>query len=431
MSCILQLNKCSEELLDTICDNLELKLETERGGEEVFECYRERGNQLFVPLSYSKTVCSNIWYKKKVVYIKLPTDLRFTAKLRDYQVPVKKEALNILKADKTVLLSMYCGWGKTLMGIYLAWRCRLKTLIVIHRVILMEQWRQSILTFLPNATIQILGNRDCILQDCDFYIINPINLYKYNPDTLSQVGTVIVDECHLITSKIFSQSLWNVQPKYSIGLSATPYRLDGLNAAIELFFGKQIVRTLNHPHIVHPLYTRLTPIVEYNKMGKIDWNSIINQQAECPERNQLIVNIVTTFSTEDTYFLILCKRVNQVKELVKICTSHNISVTSLCGSNNTYDKKAKVLIGTVSKLSVGFDDKRLNVLILACDIKNYFIQVLARIMRQPDTVPIIFDIIDNNSILKNHYNARKKIYFNHGGIIECLPYFNNTFLYNK
>ena len=99
-------------------------------------------------------------------------------------------------------------------------------------------------------------------------------------------------------------------------------------------------------------------------------------------------------------------------------------VTSLIGSEQTYDQKSRVLVGTNSKAGVGFDHPRLDSLILGADIEQYFIQYLGRIFRRKDVEPLIFDIVDNNPILIKHFRTRKNVYMEHGGLVKD---FNNEF----
>ena len=94
------------------------------------------------------------------------------------------------------------------------------------------------------------------------------------------------------------------------------------------------------------------------------------------------------------------------------------SVTSLLGDQQEYDEGARILIGTNSKIGTGFDHARLDTLLLAADVEEYFIQYLGRIFRRPDVEPIIFDLVDKNSILKKHFSTRKSIYIESGGKIK-------------
>ena len=92
-------------------------------------------------------------------------------------------------------------------------------------------------------------------------------------------------------------------------------------------------------------------------------------------------------------------------------------VTTLYGNHHVFDKEARVLIATISKAGVGFSHDVLDTMILASDVEEYYIQYIGRITRRPETRPMIFDIIDKNSILKQHFRTRRKVYEEIGGEI--------------
>ena len=72
------------------------------------------------------------------------------------------------------------------------------------------------------------------------------------------------------------------------------------------------------------------------------------------------------------------------------------------------------------KAGTGFNHPRLNSLILATDALNYYVQFLGRVFRTLDVIPSIFDVVDTNPILKKHFDERRKVYEEHGGIIKSL-----------
>ena len=78
--------------------------------------------------------------------------------------------------------------------------------------------------------------------------------------------------------------------------------------------------------------------------------------------------------------MILRKRVNQVEYLVKRLEEEGESVTSLVGVKKYFDYTSRVLVATVQKAGVGFDHKKLDSLILASDVEEYFIQYLGRVL---------------------------------------------------
>lgn len=343
----------------------------------------------------------------------------FEADLREEQKEVATEAIKHLNTTGSTIIAAYCGFGKTALAIYLATVIRLKVLVVCNRIVIINQWRDSIKKFSPSSKIEILSPKKDPSEDADFYIINAINIPKFSSTFYKNIGFLIVDEAHQILADKLSQGMKHLTPRYSIGLSATPYRNDGLDILFSMYFGKnKIERKLFRNHTVYIVPTKFAPEAKQNRMGKLDWNSIIEPQATNVERNELIISILKKFS--DRTFLVICKRLSQADYLIERLKEEKESVTDLIRKNQTYDKNCRILVGISGKVSTGFDDQRLDALLLAADIKDYFTQYLGRVFRKKEVEPIIFDFDDNFGVLKSHLRTRKIIYKEHGGTIKKL-----------
>ena len=346
-------------------------------------------------------------------------DIDYNGTLRDYQQEIKKEAIGELKKKCTLLLSLHVGWGKSRFALYLASKLRFKTLILLNRLVLATQWKELIEEVCPTAGVQFIKTKDALDPECTFYIINAINVAKKESGFFSSIGTVIVDEVHLICAKSLFKSLFYLTPRYLIGLSATPYRPDGLGKLMDIYFGEyRITKKLYRKHTVHSIQTGLTIPFEYNWEGRIDWNSILVNQAEHPERNQLIVDVVCYF--KERYFLILCKRLVQVELLSAMLKERHQSTTLLIGGCNDFDKDARIVLATPSKGGVGLSHDKLDTLFIASDVEQYYIQYLGRVFRTPEVQPVIFDLVDKNSVLKKHFATRRKVYHDAGGTIKVV-----------
>lgn len=340
-------------------------------------------------------------------------DCSFQGILRPEQKEVRKEAIKQLSSSGSILLSMYCGFGKSSTSMKLACDIGLRTLIIVNKLILIKQWEEGIKTFCPNASVQKLTTRSK-KDNSDFYIINAQNVEKMGKSFFSDVGTVIVDEAHLIMAETLSRCLQWVHPRYLIGLTATPYRPDGLNALLELYFGKyKIIRTLWREHLAYKVSTGFKPTIELAQNGRVNWGIVLDSQANNTDRNELIIKILKYHSNRN--FLVLTKRVSQGEYLLKRLEEEGESVTSLLGSNQEYNLSSRILIGTSSKIGVGFDHAKLDALLLAGDVEQYFVQYLGRVFRTKEVKPIIFDLVDDYTILNKHFNTRRKIYQDHGG----------------
>lgn len=333
-------------------------------------------------------------------------------------VPVKEKDYYgfTIDGNHRFLLGDFTVTHNTICAVHMAAGIGFRTLIIVNKIVLMKQWEESILKFCPKAVVHRVTAKSP-KKPGDFYIMNAQNVEKKGKDFFSDVGLVIVDEAHMIMAETLSRSLQHVYPRYLIGLTATPYRPDGLNILLQLYFGRhKIIRKLHRKHIVYKVDTGFIPKVERTLQGRVNWGSILDQQANCEARNELIINIIE--SHPDRNFLVLVKRISQGKYLIADLEKRGVSVTNLIGSNQEFESSARVLIGTCQKVGTGFDHPKLNTLILAADIQEYFIQYLGRIFRVKDSEPIVFDLVDSNGILRKHFATRQRVYREHGGVIK-------------
>ena len=415
MSIITNLNILSNEARENISKDLEITIENKFG----------MGPPKYI---YPYTMCNEtikLPFAYAIQKLKLPrlersnfpgTKIEFTGGvLREEQKIVRREALTRLSSKGSVIISGFPGFGKTATAIELAAGIGFKTLVIVNKIVLIKQWKESIEKFCPGARTQCITVKSK-KEDSDFYIINAQNVEKMGREFFKDIGLCLVDEVHMIVAESLSKCLQHIFPRYMIGLSATPYRPDGLDILLELYFGDyKIIRKLYCKHTVYRVETGFTPPVEKTAQGRLNWGAILDAQATNQIRNDLIVKIIRDHSTRN--FLVLVKRVSQGEYLSKTLQELGESVTDLIGSNQVFDTTARILIGTCQKVGVGFDHAKMDTLLLATDIEEYFIQYLGRVFRTKEVEPIIFDLVDKNGVLIKHFNTRKSIYKEHGGTV--------------
>lgn len=340
----------------------------------------------------------------------------FVGTLRNIQKEIKKECLPYLNETGSIVIAAYPGAGKTGFGVYMTVKCGLRCAVIAHRIPLLNQWKESFERFAPSLKVQILDSMSELNDECDVVIINAQNVPKFGR-IFSDFGLVLVDEIHLIATESLIKSMLYFKPKYLIGLSATPYRSDGMDVLIDVYFGKnKIVKKLSRPHIYYKINTGLIPEYDVDDKGDKIWGSVLNWQADSEERNDMILRVIKHFS--DRYFLILCKRKTQAKYLERELKKRGERVDMIIESKNEFDKGARVLIATLQKCGVGFSHDILDALIVAGDMEEYFEQYLGRVMRREDVKPLIFDFVDELPALKRHFTTRKKVSEESGGIIK-------------
>ena len=166
-------------------------------------------------------------------------NLVFHGQLRDNQTTPVNTYLQSVQTPQggCGLLDLPCGFGKTSLSLYILSKLRKKTLVLVHKEFLFNQWIERIQQFLPDARIgKIQGpvidieNKDIVLG-----MIQSISMKEYDPEVFSSFGLTIIDEVHHISSEVFSNTLFKLVTKYMLGLSATPKRKDGLSKVFEWY----------------------------------------------------------------------------------------------------------------------------------------------------------------------------------------------------
>jgi superfamily II DNA or RNA helicase len=404
------------------------------GPSEEIQAYGETNDNIYLPFFYAKKIVK----KEKIIFPAFSkTSFEFLSNEYPFrtdggrdQEQVFNDALGLLKKYNSVLLSLFCGFGKTMLGIRIAQKIGLKVAVLTHRSKLTEQWVESIQKFTKNAKIQIVKGSDPLDPKADFYIFNIAmvsKIWDYKTKSWKQrklncykdIGFVIVDEGHIIGAEKIAESLLYFCPKMVCCLTATPIRKDGMDKILELYFGDykitRIIRIAQNPFTVYRIPTKIKPEFTLNKKGRKNWGSLINYLTHSEERNKIIINIVEKFPNK--IFLILTKLKSHCTILAQMLNKLQIKNTIMIGKDKKYDKTARVLISTFSKLGVGFDDSRLNAAIMAMSI-NQVEQYAGRLRDEPGKERIIFDLVDDDSNCLEHWRERRKWYISRLGNIK-------------
>jgi superfamily II DNA or RNA helicase len=404
---------------------------------DVYEVLED--DKVTIPFSYYFQNIGPGFPNADKVFPRMSPEAKFKVPLFDRQKDIRDETLSILNQSRSIVLSLFTGFGKTCFALYLACKIGLKTVIYAHRLIIVDQWGRAIakttwdgdeavekwreiaLDACPGAKIQVVGAKTEIDPEADFYIINVTNVPKRGRTDFAHCGVLIVDEAHVICAEKFSAALRWAFPRYVLFLTATPVRSDGKDRVIELYAGPNIIyRPLRALFNVYLLPTGFKPDPKAIKTegGDLNWNAVLDQQARSRRRNELIVDVVRYFAHRN--ILIACKRKSHADLLVAALTACGEDVDSYMGSDEIVNYDCRILVVTYSKGGVGFDHPKLDMLIPAGDAEENWIQYLGRVFRREWHFPVIVDPVDKFFSLKKHADSRIEIYKESGGEVKNL-----------
>jgi superfamily II DNA or RNA helicase len=412
-----------------------------------FPVYCESTRKLYLPRYYG---LSNFGQPKlNKLDFGEEINLNFPLSLKEKQIPIVEKYLEVAKNSGGGIISVPCGYGKTVIGLYLASVLKVKTLVVVHKEFLVNQWKERIKQFLPEARIGRLQSNKIFIENYDIVIgmLQSISMIEYNPEIFSSFGFVIYDECHHLGAETFSRALTKTGFKYTLGLSATPQRADGLTKVFQWHLGDicyQIKKRDDNDVNVKIIqyeddndeYSKL--ILNYNK--KPNAPRMINNICNYTPRTNIIIREIINLAKEGRKILVLSDRREHLKN-IKTMLDEKCEYTSgyyLGGMKEeelNITETKDIILGTFLMASEGFDCKYPLDSIVLTSPKSNIEQAVGRILRQEvkdrKFVPIVIDISDCFSLFKSQTNKRIKFYEKNKYSINLYDKENNKLEYES
>lgn len=344
------------------------------------------------------------------------SNILFNGRLRDFQTEAHK---SFMASESGGVLSVYCGGGKTTIALAIAASLKLRVLIIVHKEFLANQWRERIHQFCPGATVGLVQGDKCELEH-DFVIgmIQTMCQRTHPIGTFDSIGLLIVDEAHHIGAPAFSQFMFKLCPKYTLGLTATPERKDGLTRLLYWFLGPEFFKLeredqehvkVNKIDFTCDEFRKGVPV---NKIGQISIVEMINILVDIPSRNNVLIDIIN--QCKKRKILLLTDRRSHCFELKEAIDGSALYIGGMSEKDLELSSQSNVIIATFSQAHEGLDIPSLDTVILATphsDVK----QAVGRILRGGNkNPPLIYDIVDNWSVLHGMWKKRLAMYTKSG-----------------
>ncbi|MCF8110888.1 MAG: DEAD/DEAH box helicase [Desulfobacteraceae bacterium] len=382
--------------------NLEPKLrfyeETDRG----LICPRGATGQLVRLCERHEEKC---WLIDRLRFLP-PVEFTFYGSLRDFQKPAVEACLK----KPFALLSAPTGSGKTTMGLYMIAQRQQPTLVVVHTKELLNQWRNRIKQFLGIEAGVIGGG---------YFKTNPVTvatvqtLVKHAENIAPHFGYLILDECHRAPAMQYVRAVEVFDCKYMTGLSATPYRRDGLSKVIFWHIG-DVAGKIDKAELVDTGEICPADVVwietDFNTWTDATqfYSKALSELAEDQARNQMICRTVAE-NNGHGISLILSDRKAHCGTLAAILEAqHGIKAEVLTGGTGTKDReriledlhqgRCRSLIATGQLIGEGFDLPAISSMFLTTPVKYHgrLIQYIGRALRPAPgkNKAVIYDFVD-------------------------------------
>jgi superfamily II DNA or RNA helicase len=331
--------------------------------------------------------------------------------------PLQQTLLNAFLQRMDVcggILSAGTGVGKTVMGLWLTALYGLKTLIIVPTDMIFKQWIDRIQTFLDVPNIGIIRGAVC-KTDAPITVAMLHTIVKPKFKHLhKEFGLVIYDEVHTVATQLFHNACGKFHSKFNIGLSASPYRKDGMANVFLWHIGPiyASMKKVDSVPRVNAVFLKndVTTYTCRRWDGKLNLGKFYNQLVNVPSRNQMIMKYAIKAYQNDYKTLILTERLEHIdilKQLLisKIPADHIGILTA-----NIKELDKPIIIGTYGSAGMGLDIPSLSCLILATP-RTDVLQPVGRVTRAKDIQPVIIDLIDvNDKMMVAWWQKRKKVY---------------------
>jgi superfamily II DNA or RNA helicase len=260
--------------------------------------------------------------------------------------PFQEEAVDGMLRKDFGTLAAPTGSGKTVMALAMIAARSQPTLVIVHTKELVNQWIERISSFLsiPAAEIGIIGDgKKTIGEYITVGIVNSV--YTMADAIKEQIGFLVVDECHHAPSRTFTEAVSAFDCRYMLGLSATPYRRDGLSKLIYWYLGDchhkieqgDLIKSGDILRV--DIITRETnfipaadPVEEYSQM--------LSELTEDEERNALIAaDVVTEAKSRNGVCLVLSDRKEHCNALNALVSRYGVKTAGPYRGSNERRKE--------------------------------------------------------------------------------------------
>ncbi|MHB1808827.1 MAG: TOTE conflict system archaeo-eukaryotic primase domain-containing protein [Solirubrobacteraceae bacterium] len=357
---------------------------------------------------------------------------RFTGELAAQQ----RDAVPAMLADEIGVLCAPPGIGKTVIAAKLIAARACSTLVLVHRKPLLEQWIERLNEFLDldaDAIGTIGGGHGKPTGTVDVAMVQSLARKKKLDELLAGYGHIVVDECHHVPAVMTERVLQAAPARYITGLTATPKRRDGHHPIIAMQCGP-VRHTIARDAVrsSRPLRLRVvqreTPFEARTLPSDPHIQEVYAALAADEKRTEIIAADTLGLAAQGRSPIVLTERRDHLERLAERLSDSAYTLIVLHGEMRPGERRAaheqlansardarRVVLATGRYIGEGFDDPRLDALLLAMPIawKGTVTQYAGRLHREHPGKrdALIYDYVDADvPVLRRMFAKRLRTY---------------------
>lgn len=316
--------------------------------------------------------------------------------------PVQQRAMERLRGHDLGVFVAPPGTGKTVLACALIADRAVPTLVIVDRRPLVAQWRSRLQEHLgigKDCVGQLGGGKDRASGIVDVAMAQSLARRVDLEEATASYGLVVVDECHHVPAVTFERCVREIPVKRWLGLTATPYRRDHLEALITMYCGP--IRYDATSDVAEDRPATLELIVHRTSYeeatdGGVSIQSTFRGLVEDDARTEQICSDVAEAVRRRRNCLVLTQWTEHLDRIVEGLTSTGAEPLVLRGGvgkrasaavmerlADVQPGRGVVLVATGSYLGEGFDCPPLDALFLTFPMrfKGRVVQYVGRVMR--------------------------------------------------
>lgn len=400
-----------QRLTASECDELTVTSDSDPPKKVV--CYRECPPGFLVPRHWCKGFSSRSpSMRESNIYVP------FKGQLKQAQEHALEKTVRGLLERGGGLLCLPTGRGKTVIALKAACDLGLKTLIIVHKTFLLDQWRERIATFCPTARVGTIQGKVVDVEDKDIVLgtMQSTAMKNHPVHVYVGFGLLVIDEAHHCPAETFSDLFFKANCAKILALSATPERRDGLHKLLGWFVGPVLHHeTLESAAEVCVQVTRYhcpswtTP--DLQRKGAM--SRMINVLARDRTRTEMILRAIEPLVDLGRHVLVLSDRREHCAEIAKALGDRaGLYLGGMPKDLADRSLRKSVVVATYSLVSEGFDLPSLDAVVLATP-RSDVRQAVGRILRDTPGkrhAPLVLDILDEWSLFVFQGRKRRRFY---------------------
>ena len=310
------------------------------------------------------------------------------------------------------------GGGKTVVALQTMCILNKRTLVVTHTEPLKLQWIERIDDFVSGASIGYIQGSDYKIDGCNVVIAKVQSLMKSKlplRELLADFDFIIYDEAHHYCSGVFSNVLKILPARFTLSLSATIERSDGLDKVLHWFLGDIIHKTrgqLDYDVEIDVIEFKTNDRKLFRELplpgNKLNTGKMLTNLTLIKERNDMIVNKVNDLlKTEpERHILLITHRLEHILLLKKqFEKTHDPSTIGLIVGTEGVKLLKENIYNELKERDINLSPSELKTYVKN-ELKNQGIVIVSKNNKEIDksqTVPLL-----NKKIILGIYNLCKE-----------------------